>query len=155
MVEGDTQATIANIAANQFLFRMGATYDILLFIGVIILSAALYNVLKGSNRTIALLFEVKDLMMNIVFTYLGFGSVLFCYLFFKTRFIPRILAAFGIFSFLLVFGESIAVMLFSVKSTIMAGVSAILFEIIIGIWLTVKGVDLTYLTKKLEGQASA
>jgi hypothetical protein len=54
IVEGDTLATIDNIAANQHLFRAGATYDLLMFIGVIILSVALFNVLKTVNKTVAL-----------------------------------------------------------------------------------------------------
>ena len=41
MVEGDIAATISNISDNQLLFRAGATYDLMMFIGVIILSVAL------------------------------------------------------------------------------------------------------------------
>ncbi|MFC2138460.1 DUF4386 domain-containing protein [Bacteroidota bacterium] len=185
MVEGDNTATISNITSNQLLFRIGATYDLLMFIGVIILSVVLYNVLKVVNKTIALtalysrigealigslsvicsiiilflinsdysseliqkmvalIFEIKNAIMNIVFTFLGFGSILFCYLFYKSRFIPKILAAFGVFSFVLVFAESLAVLLFSTKSLIVTGISAILFEIVIGLWLIFKGVELT------------
>ena len=184
IVEGDIPATINNIAANQQLYRAGATYDLLMFIGVIILSVALFNVLKTVNKTVALtalisrtgealigsltvvcsmaiiflvnadiesesnqkiltlIFDIKDSLLNIVFSFLGFGSVLFCYLFYKARYIPRILAAFGILAFVLVFTESIAVMLFSVESTIVTGLAAILFEIIIGIWLLIKGVKI-------------
>jgi cytochrome bd-type quinol oxidase subunit 2 len=183
LVEGDTSATINNIATNQQLFRAGATYDLLMFIGVIILSVALFNVLKTVNKTIALtalisrigealigsltvvcsmaivflvnadiesesnqkiitlLFDIKDSLMNIVFSFLGFGSILFCYLFYKARYIPRILAAFGILAFVLVFSESIAVLLFPFKSMAVTGVPAILFEIIIGLRLLIKGVN--------------
>ena len=81
--------------------------------------------------------------MNIVFSFLGFGSILFCYLFYKSRYIPRILAVFGILAFVLVFSESIAVLLFPVKSMVVTGVAAILFEIIIGLWLLIKGVKLS------------
>lgn len=192
MVEGDTAATIINISENQLLFRIGATYDLLMFIGVIILSVALYRILSKVNKVIALtalfsrigealigsltvvfsiaililinndsnslplngtiefLFDVKAATLNIVFAFLGFGSILFCYLFLKARLIPAWLAAFGIFSFTLVFGESIAVLLFSVKSTIITGVSAILFEIVIGIWLIAKGVNTSKLSTKLN-----
>ena len=185
MVEGDTSATINNIVANQLLFRAGATYDLLMFIGVIILSVALFNVLKTVNKTIALtalisrigealigsltvvcsiiilflinsdhsseliekmvalIFEIKNAIMNIVFAFLGFGSILFCYLFYKSRFIPKILAVFGMLAFVLVFAESIIVLLFPIKSSIVTGLAAILFEITIGFWLMIKGVDLT------------
>lgn len=185
MVEGDISTTISNIAENQLLFRAGATYDLLMFIGVIILSVALFSVLKIVNKTVALtalisrigealtgsltvvcsivilllinadntsessqkivglLFDIKDSLMNIVFSFLGFGSILFCYLFYKSRFIPRLLAAFGIFAFILVFAESIGVLLFDMNSTIVTGLPAILFEITIGIWLVIKGVNIS------------
>lgn len=182
MVEGDIAATIQNISTNPLLYRAGAVYDLLMFMGVIILSVALFTVLKTENRTtaltalisrigeaffgclsliisiiilllinsqntaesvqntVALLFDIKDSIMNIVFTFLGFGSVLFCYLFYVSGYIPKLLAGFGILAFLLVFVASILVILFSVESTVFTGIPAILFEITIGVWLLVKGV---------------
>lgn len=189
MVEGDNPATLSNIESNQLLFRIGATYDLIMYIGVIILSVALYNVLKNVNKSVSqtalfcrigeafvgsltvvcsiaililinsdhsseevnkitmLIFEIKHALLNIVFAFLGVGSILFCYLFYKSRYIPRILAALGMLAFALVFGESIAVLLFSVKSTVVTGAPAILFEIIIGLWLMIKGVNTKYLSK--------
>lgn len=186
IVEGDTEATIQNIASGQSLYRIGATYDLLMFIGVIILSVALYKVLKKVNGTVALtalfsrigealigslsvicsvlilwlinrensdesnlktiefLFEAKAVIMNIVFAFLGLGSILYCYLFYRSRFIPRLLAAFGIFSFILVFAESIIVLLFPVKSLVLTGIPAILFEIAVGIWLWSRGINVKY-----------
>ncbi len=183
MVKKDMPATINNIAGNPILFRAGFTYDLLMFTGVIILSVALYSVLKyinkpmatiallsrfgeailgsltvicgvaimllisddqlsGSNqKTVSLLFDIKDALMNLVFAFLGFGSMLYCYLFYKSRFIPRALAAFGFLAFALVFVESILVLLFNSESSAIAGVPAILFEITIGFWLSIKGVN--------------
>ena len=191
MVEGDIASSIINISENQLLFRIGATYDLLMFIGVIILSVALYRIVSKVNKTIALtalfsrigealvgsltvvfsvaililinkdlssgpinetvefLFDIKAVTLNIVYAFLGFGSILYCYLFYKARLIPRWLAAFGIFAFTLVFVESIAVLLFSFESTIITGVSAILFEIVIGIWLIAKGVNTSNTSAKL------
>lgn len=184
IIEGNTAATISNIDSNQFLFRVGATYDLLMYMSVIILSVALYNLLKAAdnfialtalawrigealtgsltvicsvvilliinsgmspesaNATVQLLFEVKAIGLNIVFAFLGLGSVMFCYLFYKTRFIPRSLAVFGMFSFILVFVESILVLLTPLKSLVITGLPAILFEITIGIWLLTKGVKI-------------
>lgn len=186
IVEGDNLATMRNIAANPLLYRAGAAYDLLMFIGVIILSVALYQVLKTVNQSTALtailcrfgealagslsvacstmilwlinredtpgnnlvivefLFELKAVLMNIVFAFMGFGTILFCYLFWRSRFIPRWLAGFGILAFLLVFVESILVVLFNFSSTPVTGVPAILFELTIGIWLLVKGVNTEY-----------
>ena len=54
MVEGDYTTTIGNIEKNQGLFRGGIAYDLLMYIGVIILSVALYRILKGVNKATAL-----------------------------------------------------------------------------------------------------
>ena len=192
MVEGDIGSTLINISENQILYRAGAVYDLLMYMGVIILSVALYRVLKPVNKSVALVallsrfaealigsiavvcsiailivihgnyasdemlktatlvFDIKDSLMNIVFTFLGFGSILFCYNFYTSRFIPRLLAAFGILAFVLVFGESIAVLLFSVESTVVTGLPAILFEIAIGLWLLIKGINIQHLNKLIS-----
>ena len=186
IVEGDIVATMQNIAANPLLYRAGAAYDFLMFMGVIILSVALYQVLNTVNKSTALtalfsrvgegligtlsvacsvlilwlieredgfssnqqmvefLFELKAVIMNLVFAFLGFGTILYCALFYHSRYIPRWLAGFGIFAFLLVFGESVFVILLNIESTPVIGVPAILFEITIGIWLLVKGVNTEY-----------
>ena len=117
IVEGDNLATMRNIAANPLLYRAGAAYDLLMFIGVIILSVALYQVLKTVNQSTALtailcrfgealagslsvacstmilwlinredtpgnnlvivefLFELKAVLMNIVFAFMGFDDL--------------------------------------------------------------------------------
>lgn len=186
--EGNIAETISNIDSNQLLYKIGFTYDLLMFMGVIILSVALFKVLESVNKTSALLalicriaealigsltvicsmmilwmigqdgateshqktieflFEMKDALLHIVFAFLGLGSLIFCSLFYRARYIPRLLAAFGILAFALVFGESIAVLLFSVKSTVVTGAPAILFEIAIGLWLMIKGVNTKYWT---------
>jgi hypothetical protein len=186
IVQGDTLATMQNIAANPLLYRAGATYDMLMFIGVIILSVALYQVLITVNRSTALtalfsrigegligtlsvacsvmilwtinrpeglaknqemvefLFALKDVLMHLVFAFLGFGTILYCALFYRSRYIPQWLAGFGILAFLPVFGESILVILLNTGSTPVTGVPAILFEITIGIWLMAKGVNTTF-----------
>jgi hypothetical protein len=191
-VEGDTPATMKNIAANPLLYRAGSAYDLLMFLGVIILSVALYQLLKPVNQTAALtamlsrfgealtgaltvacsvlilwlinredttgknremvefLFVVKAILMNLVFAFLGFGTILYCALFYRSRLIPRWLAAFGIFSFLLVFTESFLVLLLNIKSTPVTGIPAILFEITIGVWLLVKGVNIEFIKSRIS-----
>jgi hypothetical protein len=133
--EGNIAETISNIDSNQFPFKIGFTYDLLMYMGVIILSVALFRVLESVNKSsalLALIFRTAEALI---------GSHIFCFLFYRARYIPRLLAAFGILAFALVFGESIAVLLFSVKSTVVTGAPAILFEITIGLWLMIKGVN--------------
>ena len=182
IVEGDYTTTIQNISSEQVLFRAGLTYDLLMFIAVIILSVALYTALKTVNKTVALtalisrmgeaftgcltvvcsvaillvinngdtpesiqktvtlLLQIKDSLMNIVFSFLGFGTVLFCYNFYLSKMIPRWLSVFGMLAFSLVFAESLGVVLFDMNSSAVTGIPAILFEITIGFWLWIRGI---------------
>ena len=148
VVPEDAAATFNNIMANELLFRIGAAYDLIMYASVVVLSVALYVILKTVNKNLALfglslrlgeailgcltalssfiilllingkdfslVFETEQLhvlvglflevnyaVTSIVFIFLSLGSLVFCYLFFQSNYIPRILAAFGIFSFLL------------------------------------------------------
>ncbi len=76
--------------------------------------------------------------------FLGLGSTMFAYLWFKSRYIPRGLAACGILSSLVVAIVESAIMVFPtlaavVKPTYWAPL--FIFEIALGFWLLVKGVQ--------------
>jgi hypothetical protein len=188
VVPGDDAATFNNIMANEWLFRIGAAYDLIMFASVVILAVALYVILKTVNKNLALLalswrlaeailggvtvlisfivlqllngeaysavfkteqlqalvglfLDVRTAALEIVIVFLCLGTIIFCYLFFKSRYIPRTLAAWGIFSFILmliytfmkIFLPDIELMVFFFP--------AILFEVIIGLWLLFKGVN--------------
>ena len=145
---GNVSAIASNILANQALFRIGIASDLLIVVSGIVLTVALYIILKPVNRNLALFAlwlkmadavlaavtvsisflalqmltgeafltagkpeQVQDLVglflshhataatIPMVFTSLGF--IVFFYLFFKSRYIPGILAGFGIFSYAL------------------------------------------------------
>jgi hypothetical protein len=49
---------------------------------------------------------------NISMTFLAFRSTIFFYLFYKSRYIPRALAAWGVFSSAVMLGVSVAMILF-------------------------------------------
>jgi hypothetical protein len=73
----------------------------------------------------------------------GLGSILFCYLWFKSRYIPRWLAAWGIFSSLVPTVIPLATVVFSSSADLplrraRSGIPIIIFEIIAGLWLLVK-----------------
>ena len=86
-------------------------------------------------------------LFSIPMLFLGLDMVVFSYLFFKSRYIPRILAGFGILSFALIFihasmyiiAPEYAIM--PINQIIFWAPSGI-FEIVIGIWLLVKGVNI-------------
>ncbi len=184
MVEDDIIRTIENIASNQILYRIGMVYEILMYIGVILLSVALYQLLKAVNKPVALvallcrfgeaimgvltvigsmitlyhingefapettqkavsvIFEIKDALMATLMVFIGIGSIMFCSLFYKSMFIPRWLSVFGIIAFSFVLLESLILLLYPMNSLVFPGVMAIVFEIIIGLWLVIKGVNI-------------
>lgn len=185
-VEDDMALTIQNIASEQLLWRIGIVYEILMYTGVILLSVALYHLLKGINQPRALtallcrfgeaimglltvvgsmltlymvngnfapeavqdmvstIFEIQDALMSILMVLIGVGSIIFLHLFYQSRYIPRWLSVSGIIAFAFVAMESLVVLLHPMQDWIFPGLSAILFEIVIGLWLMIKGVKTTY-----------
>lgn len=93
--------------------------------------------------------------------FFALGSLLFSYLWFKSRYIPRALAVWGILSSLLPFFVVPSVMLFPTTEEVYGkfrrartGIPMIIFEIVLGIWLLVKGIqepETTVSSAKHEG----
>lgn len=144
IVSGDPAQTARNILAHERLFRIGIAGDLIYFVGVLVVLAALYVVLKPVDQNLALLAALGRLVHG--FTYLlvainfftalrllngadyarvfgpdqlpvvarlylsGFdqyyvgllfwalGATVGSYLWFKSNYIPRALAAFGVIS---------------------------------------------------------
>ena len=188
IVKGNTEATFLNISANELLFRGGAIYDLATYAGVVILSVALFVVLKPVNKNLALvamlwrlgeavlgcltavlgsltillllsgkdylsafgaeqrqalvslLLDVNSAAISIVFVFLSLGSIVYCYLFYRSRYIPRVLAVFGILTFTITLVGTFAGILYPNDALMMFGAPAILFEITIGLWLWIKGI---------------
>ena len=190
VVDGNAAATTQNIMANELLFRIGLAVDLFMFAGVVLLSLALYIILKTVNKNLALLallwrmteavlggvtvlagmvvvlllngkdyftifgteqlqalvmlfLNVRTAGFHIVIIFVGLGSIVFFYLFFKSKYIPRILAAFGIASFFLMLVGSLVNILTPhyAELAMLSYAPAILFELTIGAWLLIKGVD--------------
>jgi hypothetical protein len=197
IVEGNDAATFSNLMANELLFRITAAYDLIMYASVVILSIALYAILKTVNKNLALfalccrlieaimgclavlsslvvlqllngenysaVFEAEQLQalvglfldvhsaaLSILIVFISLGTIVFCYLFFKSKYIPRILAVFGIFSFLLVLIKAFVVILFPLPAMIQIvfHLPGILFEVIIGLWLLIKGVNVEQWEKR-------
>ena len=79
--------------------------------------------------------------------FLGLDMMIFSYLFFKSGYIPRILAGFGILSFAFILIQSLTFLLapeYAVRpiNKIIFWAPSGLFEVIIGIWLMVKGIKI-------------
>jgi hypothetical protein len=74
--------------------------------------------------------------------FLGLGSTVFSYLWLKSRYVPRVIAGWGIFASLVLAFGTIAVMLFPRLSAMgMAHMAPMFFyEVGLGLWLVVKGI---------------
>lgn len=77
--------------------------------------------------------------------FLGLGSAVFCYVLFKSRYVPRPLAALGVLGYAVLAVGTLAVIIFPGAedvTTIVAGryVPVFFFEVIAGAWLLSKGV---------------
>ena len=55
IVADNVMATAQNIMANDLLFRVGITIELIMSMGLIVLATALYMILKPVNRNLALL----------------------------------------------------------------------------------------------------
>jgi hypothetical protein len=99
---------------------------------------------------VGLFLDVHSAALSILIVFISLGTIVFCYLFFKSKYIPRILAVFGIFSFLLVLIKAFVVILFPLPAMIQIvfHLPGILFEVIIGLWLLIKGVNVEQWEKR-------
>ncbi len=80
--------------------------------------------------------------LQIAFVFLGFGSAVFSYLWFQSRYIPRALAVLGIISSLVLSVVGLAIMVFpefgaALGLTYMAPM--FIYEVGLGLWLLIKG----------------
>jgi len=98
---------------------------------------------------VGLILNMHTAVFSVPMVFLGLDMVLFSYLFFKSKYIPRILAGFGIISFALIFIHALMFILtpryatMSVNQIIFWAPSGI-FEIVIGIWLLSKGLKIQH-----------
>jgi hypothetical protein len=96
---------------------------------------------------VGLILNVHTAVFSIPMVILGLDMMVFSCLFFKSKYIPRILAGFGVFSFTLIFIHALMFILAPKYATIPINqvifwAPSALFEIIIGIWLLTKGLKI-------------
>jgi hypothetical protein len=91
--------------------------------------------------------NVHTTLYSIPMIFLGLDMILFSYLFFKSKYIPGILAGFGILSFTLILIHALMYILAPEYAKMMINqiifyAPSGLFEIMIGVWLLFKGIKL-------------
>jgi hypothetical protein len=182
--------TALNIVAHERLFRLGIASNVTVFVIDVVLITALYVVLNGVNRSVALLalgwglietaifvvvtltdfdvlrilsgagylqaFEADRLQAlarlsigahhdayNVGLVFAGLRSTAFCYLWFNSHFIPRALAAWGVFASVLMGGFAFSFIIFpellKIVPVTIYGAPIFLFELTMGFWLLLKG----------------
>jgi len=189
VVPGNNAATVNNIINNELRFRISVVSEIIMYAIVVLLSHALYVILKGAGRNLALLallwrvgeaiigagvtvltglipllllngkagfgqeqmealvglfLQLRSGGLDFVLIFIGMGGTVFCYLFWAAKYIPRILAGWGMITYLSMLILAVVSILWpdlpeSAKMYFYAPGG--LFEIIIGLWLLVKGVN--------------
>ncbi|HEY1936606.1 MAG TPA: DUF4386 domain-containing protein [Candidatus Angelobacter sp.] len=98
--------------------------------------------------------EISGYRIGAVF--FALGSLLFSYLWFKSRYIPRALAVWGILSSLLPLFVASSVLVFPFEEFYgqirrgRTGIPMVIFEIILGFWLLTKGIKAPITDKREE-----
>jgi hypothetical protein len=106
--------------------------------------------LTGSEQVqtlIGLFLNVHVSITAIPGVFLGMNLMIFFYLLFKSQFVPRVLAGFGFISYLLIFIYDLSMILLPYYSTVLivqiiGWGPSIICEIMIGLWLLIKDIDI-------------
>ena len=81
--------------------------------------------------------------LNVGFVFLGIGSMVFGYLWFKSNYVPKALAVLGVFGSLLLAAGSFAIIIFPELAKILSLAYMMplgLFEVAMGFWLLIRGI---------------
>jgi hypothetical protein len=111
---------------------------------------------KQLHALARLFYSVEAAGFQIGFVFLGLGSTVFSYLWLKSRYIPRVLAAWGIFASMVLAVVTLIIMLFprlgAIGLTYMAPM--FFYEVGLGLWLLVKGLREPAITPQVMAPGS-
>ena len=96
------------------------------------------------NITVGALLSARTNGLYIILILIGIGGTLFLYLFYKSSCIPAVISIWGMFTYLSMLILSLIIILFpelpKIIELVVFGLGT-LFELTIGFWLLIKGVD--------------
>ncbi|MHC4986104.1 MAG: DUF4386 domain-containing protein [Planctomycetota bacterium] len=139
-----------NLALLALLWRVG---EAIIGGGVAVISGLIPLLLLNRGASleaeqlqtlVGLFLDVGNAGLDVVLIFIGVGGTVFCYLFFKSRYVPRILAAWGMLTYLsMLVVAVVSILTPNLPETIKMVVYAPggLFELVFGLWLLVKGVN--------------
>jgi len=140
-----------NLALLAMLWRIG---EAIIGAGVAVLTGFIPLLLLKGEATfeqnhlqalVGLFLQLRSAGLDVVLIFIGVGGTVFCYLFFTAKYVPRILAVWGMITYLSMLILALVSILSpnlpeSVKMIFFAPGG--LFEVIIGLWLLIKGVKI-------------
>jgi len=88
--------------------------------------------------------DVRGAGLDMVLVFVGVGGTIFCYLFFKSNYVPKLLAGWGIFTYMtMLLLAFTSILLPNVPETVkmVFYVPGGFFELIFGFWLLFKGIN--------------
>ncbi len=95
------------------------------------------------NALVMLAYNTQGFAMRVGFILLGLGSTVFAYLLLRSRYVPKVLAAWGIFASLLLAASTLVFIVFPSSGVLgMACMAPMgLYEVGLGLWLLIKGIS--------------
>ncbi|HEY6929983.1 MAG TPA: DUF4386 domain-containing protein [Thermoanaerobaculia bacterium] len=142
-----------NLALLALLFRLAetavlcvATVNSLVVLRLLSGADSLKGLDLGQQQSlVALALSAQGLGMNVGFILLGLGSTIFAYLLLRSRYVPRFLAGWGIFSSMLLVTGTLVILVFpSLRVIGMAYMGPMgVYEVSLGLWLLIKGIQAT------------
>ena len=142
-----------NIALLALLWRLG---EAIIGVNVAVLGGLIPLLLVDHEAAlqteqlqslVGIFLGIHKVGLDIVLIFIGFGGTRFCYLFFKSKYIPRTLSVWGMLTYL-------SMLILAITSILVPNLSESikiafyapggLFEIIIGLWLLIKGINVEY-----------
>ena len=142
-----------NLALLAMLLRsgeaiLGSATVLISFIVLLLLNGKDYSSVfetEKLNALAGLFLNVRTAALDIVLIFVGIGGTIFCYLFFKSYYVPRVLALWGIFTYISMLLIGLINILLPYRpvmiETVLFTLGA-LFELIFGFWLLFKGVNI-------------
>lgn len=106
--------------------------------------------LEDAQSLAGLFLDVRAMAYTIPMVFTSLAAMVFMYLFLKSEYIPRLLAVFGFVAYLPLLIYNFWIMLLPKSAVMLLMGPSVLFEITIGSWLLIKGINVTgHLKKKV------
>jgi Domain of unknown function (DUF4386) len=94
------------------------------------------------HALVEVLLTARAIGFDVVVFFLSLGTIVYCRLLYRSRYVPRVLAGLGIVAFVIMLvGTVMSLVLPQYKDLTMVGwAPGIVFEVVIGVWLLLKGI---------------